>query len=103
MTTKICKNGHKYSGKKCPYCPNGDRPGKPHKTRLFGTTIRETVEILKPADKANKTVQRDRRVIFTRVAVSVVVLVAAVVFVISEESRGTGIGLFGTIIGYWLK
>jgi hypothetical protein len=106
MNKKICKNGHSYKGEKCPYCPDGGRPGKPHKTRLFGTTIRETIDVLKPVRisvTADKTAKRDRKIIFTRVAISTIVLVAAVIFAVTEEQRGTGIGLFGTVIGYWLK
>ena len=105
MTKKICNNGHRYSGEECPYCP-GSGPKKPHKTQLFGTTVRETVEILKfarNADRKDKTAQHNRIIIFTRVAVSMVMIVVATLFVVTEEQHGTGIGLFGTVIGYWLK
>jgi hypothetical protein len=106
MAQKICSNGHKHTGDKCPYCPGTDPKLRPHKTRLFGTTIRETVDVFKTArktEKPDKNVWRERKIILCRTAISLAVLVAAVVFVVMEEQRGTGIGLIGTVIGYWLK
>jgi hypothetical protein len=108
MAKKTCPNGHQYTSDKCPYCPDPDNPRKKkqQKTRLFGTTIRETLDEFKPAHASKqddiKVLKHDRKIILFRVAVSAAVLVTAIVCVSTKE-QSAGIGLFGTLIGYWLK
>jgi hypothetical protein len=104
MAQKTCSNGHKYTGDKCPYCPGIGPKLRLHKTRLFGTTIRETIDVLKqkPSQRQDATAAHDRKVILCRIAVSVAGLVFAAIFFTGED-HGTATGLVGTVIGYWLK
>ncbi|MDR1169692.1 MAG: hypothetical protein LBK97_02530 [Prevotellaceae bacterium] len=106
MAKKKCSKGHEYRGDKCPYCPGTDPKLRPHKTRLFGTTIRETIDILKhkPSKQQKDTVAaHNRKIIRIRIAVSLAGLVFAAIFFLTTEEKGTAIGLVGTVTGYWLK
>jgi hypothetical protein len=103
MAKKICNNGHKYSGEKCPYCPGGEKHRC--KTRLFGTTIRETVTVLQSVgkkDMADKSIKREQRIILCRMLFSLAMLAISIIFYIKGD-KGTATGLIGTITGYWLK
>jgi hypothetical protein len=104
MATKTCRNGHKYKGNTCPHCPNPN-PDERRKPKVFGTTIQETIDALKPArlsKQTDKTVKQNRKIILFRLMISVAILVIAGVFFTTEE-KGTATGLIGTVIGYWLK
>ena len=111
MAKKTCLNGHQYTGDKCPYCPGPENLNKKiqPKPRMFGTTIREMLDVLKPAHASKQAdaavLKRDRNIILFRMVVSAAVIAAAAVcvFVFTEKHTSTGIGLFGTVIGYWLK
>jgi hypothetical protein len=101
MATKRCKNGHKYKGDKCPYCPN---PNK-RKIRIFGTTIRETIDTLKPvhsSDKSEKISKQEKYLVLIRTGASLALCIIAI-FCLFNGKDEVSIGLGGTIIGYWLK
>ena len=103
MTKKSCPNGHKYTGEKCPYCPGGERQRR--KTRVFGTTIRETVEAFKSvasSEKAQKISLRERNVILVRTVATLILAGVAVYFFI-QGKQDVSCGLGGSIVGYWLK
>ena len=107
MSAKICPNGHKYTGDRCFHCPDPDfelkRPVR--KTRMFGTTIRETVEILQAVGspkKAQRISVRERNIIYLRTIASLVLAGVAVYF-FTQGKQDVGFGLGGSIVGYWLK
>ncbi|MDR0233169.1 MAG: hypothetical protein LBI82_13805 [Dysgonamonadaceae bacterium] len=101
---KICSKGHKYTGDKCPHCPGANlRPV--HKTRLFGTTIRETGKVFQSIVSSNKsqTVStKEKNVILIRTIASLTLAVVAIYF-FTHEKQDVGFGLGGSILGYWLK
>jgi hypothetical protein len=106
MATKICKNGHKYKGDKCPHCPSGrtKRTGE-IKTRIFGTTIRETIDAFKPvysSDKSEKISKQEKYLVLIRTGASLALCIIAI-FCLFNGKDEVSIGLGGTIIGYWLK
>jgi len=105
MAKKICTNGHKYTGDKCPYCPDSEKPRIKPKTRLFGTTIRETVAVFKPAsssEQPQKISAKERNVIVFRTIASLT-LAGVAVFFFTQGKQDVGFGLGGSIVGYWLK
>ena len=100
---KTCPNGHKYTGNKCPYCPGGEWQRR--KTKVFGTTIRETVEVFKSAcssEKSQKISVRERNVVIFRTVASLVLAGVAIYF-FTHGKQDVSFGLGGSILGYWLK
>ena len=104
MKKKVCENGHQYTGDQCPYCPNPNED-KILKNRIFGTTIRETIYSLNQINQPkgiNEMFRKNRKIVFLRIIISFLVFIAAFVFLL-EGDKGTGTGLLGTVVGYWLK
>ncbi|MDR1348825.1 MAG: hypothetical protein LBJ63_10475 [Prevotellaceae bacterium] len=104
MAKKKCSNGHEYTGSKCPYCPS-TYPRPTQKTRLFGTTIRETGQVFRSivlSDKSQTVSAKEKNVILIRTIASLALAVVAIYF-FAHEKQDVGFGLGGSILGYWLK
>ena len=104
MPKKICANGYKYTGNKCPFCP-GSNPKRREKARVFGTTIRETVEVFKSVsstEKSQKISSKERNIILFRIAASLVLACVAIYF-FTQRKQDVSFGLGGSVVGYWLK
>ncbi len=76
-------------------------------TKLFGTTIKETIDAFKPAHlgkTSNRSTKNDRIITYSRIAISIILLFAATfLFIKDNDSSKVGAAIFGTIMGYWLK
>lgn len=89
MVKKTCTNGHKYIGNECPFCPGSNPKGR-EKARVFGTTIRETVEVFKSvssSEKSQKISSKERNIILFRIVASLVLAGVAIYFFYSRKTR----------------
>ena len=74
--------------------------------KLFGTTIKETVEAFRPAHLdggQSESPQEDRVKAIGRLAVTLILLVFAIVLIFRTDSNDLGNTIIGAVMGYWLK
>ena len=71
---------------------------------IFGSTLRETLVAFKPrhlgAEK-NAT-KRDKIIAIGRIIVTILLIFVAT-FCFVHQEVGSGAGIIGTIVGYWIK
>ena len=70
--------------------------------KLFGSTIKETVEALKPKHLGEGQSQKDKFIALGRIIVTIL-LVFVATFCFTRQEVGSGFGIIGTIFGYWIK
>jgi hypothetical protein len=74
-------------------------------TKIFGTTIRETIDAFQPLHLGIKGNERfsKRQIAIGRIIVSILLIIAGTIFIVGTKNTELGSAIFGAVMGYWLK
>ncbi len=71
--------------------------------KIFGSTVSETMDALRPIHLGKKKDQGTKTVAIARIIISIILVFIATFLTVNSDTKEVGTGIFGTILGYWLK